>query len=199
MQTVTETAFERLLTGPEEEREQAAEQLMAAGKAAVPGLKRMLNSEDPDVRWWALRALAGIPEKAAADALVEGLTDPDEDVRVCAILGAGERRLESAVEPLLALMAASKAYVRRHVGDALSKIGEAAVPGLIEALTDSQPGVRAQAARALVPIESQQAIPALIQALDDTEPAVEHFAWEALQRMGVGVMYYFSPDQPAGN
>ena len=64
---------------------------------------------------------------------------------------------------------------------------------MIAALGDKTPAVRAQAARALVRIESQQAIPALIRALDDPEPTVEHYAWEALQRMGVGVTVLFQP------
>ena len=79
------------------------------------------------------------------------------------------------------------------MSDALSKIGEPAVPGLIKALEHKQPTVRAQAARALVRIESYQAIPALIKALDDPEPTVEHYAWEALQRMGVGTTIFFKP------
>jgi HEAT repeat protein len=64
---------------------------------------------------------------------------------------------------------------------------------LIQALEDQTPAVRVQAARALVRIQSRQAIPALIKALDDPEAAVEHYAWEALQRMGVGVTVFFRP------
>jgi HEAT repeat protein len=94
---------------------------------------------------------------------------------------------------LLAAMRDGGGYVQRHVGDALSKIGEPAVAGLVQALEAPVASLRANAARALVRIKSEQAIPALIRALDDPEPAVEHYAWEALQRMGVGTMVFFRP------
>ena len=188
-------ALETLQTGTEEEREIAAESLMTFGKAAVPNLKGLLISDDSDTRWWATRALAGIPEPTAAQALIDTLSDPDEDVQVCAVMGLGERReaIPAAQDGLFSLLRRSNPYVRRHVGDALSKIGEAAVPGLLLALEDDAPAVRVQAARALVRIESHQSIPSLIKALDDPEPAVEHYAQDALQRMGVGVTLFFKP------
>jgi HEAT repeat protein len=186
-------ALAALLAGDEEEKEAAAAELINAGRSALPGLQTALAAGDADARWWATRVLAEIPGPEAPQSLLATLADPDEDVRVCAVMALGERRAEIAVEPLLALMAARNAYLRRHIGDALSKIGEPAVRGLIEALQAPFPGMRAEAARALVRIESQQAIPALIKALDDPEPSVEYYAWEALQRMGVGTMVFFKP------
>jgi HEAT repeat protein len=186
-------ALDALLSGTEEEKEAAANTLMAAGTAAVPALQTVLTAGDTDARWWAARALAEIPGPEAGQSLLATLADPDEDVRVCAVLALGERCDDLAVAPLLSLMPNGSDYLRRHIGDALSKIGEPAVPGLIELLQAPSPGVRANAARALVRIESNDAIPALIQALDDPEPTVEHYAWEALQRMGVGTMVFFKP------
>ena len=186
-------ALDALLGGTEEEMESAAAELMVVGQPSVPGLRAVLEAGETDARWWTARALAGIPGTEALQILLATLVDPDEDVRVCAVLALGERREEAAVEPLLALMAGGSDYQRRHIGDALSKIGEPAVAGLIKALEDPSPAVRANAARALVRIESQQAIPALIRALADPEPTVEHYAWEALQRMGVGTMVFFRP------
>jgi len=184
-----------LQNGNEEEKESAAARLMEQGESALPGLEAVLASGNPDARWWAVRALAEIPGSTAVRHLVTALKDPDEDLAVCAAMGLGERREGSpkAVKGLLALLQRPSTYVARHVGDALSKIGEPAVPGLITALEDPIPSVRVQAARALVRIESHQAIPALIQALDDPEAAVEYYAWEALQRMGVGTTLFFKP------
>jgi HEAT repeat protein len=187
--------LEALYDGTEAEREAAAENLMALGEPAVPGLSLVLTSEDSDARWWAVRALAEIPGPAAAQALLSALSDPDEDVRVCAVMGLGERREAdpSSMDQLYALLRQSNAYVGGHISDAFSKIGEPAVPTLIQALEDKIPAVRVQAARALARIESNQTIPSLIKALDDPEPAVEHYAWDALQRMGVGVTLFFKP------
>jgi HEAT repeat protein len=186
-------ALQLLHSGSEDQKEAAATQLMAIGEPAVAGLRAALQSGDADARWWAARALAGVPAPSAAQALLAALSDPDEDVRICAVMGIGERRQAAAVDQLLGMLSQSGGYLARHVADALSKIGEAAVPGLVQALEDPRATVRVQAARALVRIESQQAIPALIKSLDDPEPAVEHYAWEALQRMGVGVTFLFQP------
>lgn len=184
-----------LAAGTEAERESAAERLMACGGPAVAGLVRILASGDDDARWWAARTLAGIPGPEAAQALVEILRDPDDDIVACAVMGLGERRESDpeVVDALLSTLRRAGAYLGRHVSDALSKIGEPAVGGLTLALEEPTPAVRVQAARALVRIESRQSIPALIKALDDPEAAVEHYAWEALQRMGVGVTVFFQP------
>ena len=66
---------------------------------------------------------------------------------------------------------------------------------LIEALGDIDRWVSISAAVALGKIgpEAKEAVPALIKALDDPEAAVEHYAWDALQRMGVGVTLLFKP------
>ena len=189
------TEFDELLAGTEEEKEKAAVGLMALGKSAVAGLQAILARGDSDARWWAVRTLAGISGMAATRSLLAALSDPDEDVQVCAVMGIGERQEMDPTAPsrLVALLHGSNPYLGRHVSDALSKIGEAAVPDLLIALEDKSPAVRSQAARALVRIESQQAVPALIKALDDPEAAVEHYAWDALQRMGVGVTLLFKP------
>lgn len=192
-----ENTFKLLLKGSEEEKERAAQEIMAAGTSGdgsiVYQLKAAINQGDADARWWAVRALAGIPGAEAANALLAALDDTDEDVVVCAILGLGERKEEKAIDPLVTLLDTANEYSARHIGDALSKIGEPAVPGLLAALKNDRVIPRVQAARSLVRIESRQAIPALIQALDDPEPVVEHYAWEALQRMGVGVTVFFQP------
>ncbi|MBN1317115.1 MAG: HEAT repeat domain-containing protein [Anaerolineales bacterium] len=189
--------FDRLNNGDEAQKEEAALELINAADSdagtIISELGAVLENGDEDARWWAARALAGIYHPQAARLLLAALSDPDEDIRVCAIMGLGEHKGGGAVDQLLNLMRESSEYVARHIGDALSKIGEEAAPGLIAALEDERIIVRVQAARSLVRIESQQAIPALIKALDDPEPIVEHYAWEALQRMGVGVTVFFRP------
>jgi len=193
--TDIEKSIGLIISGTEEEKERAADVLIEAGRSfpeqTIAALQPL--ETDRDARWWQARILAEIPGSRAGAYLVSLLCDPDEDTSVCAILALGERRQADSVENLYELMLPSNAYVARHIGDALSKIGEPAVPALIQALQNDRPLVRAEAARALVRIESQQSIPALIRALDDPEPAVEHHAWNALQRMGVGETIFFKP------
>ncbi|HEX5497809.1 MAG TPA: HEAT repeat domain-containing protein [Thermomicrobiales bacterium] len=70
--------------------------------------------------------------------------------------------------------------------DALARIGEAAVPALIEGLADPNPAVRAQAARALARMgpKGHAAVPALILALEDEHESVRLNAARALGQIG---------------
>jgi hypothetical protein len=70
--------------------------------------------------------------------------------------------------------------------DALSRIGEAAVPALVGALSDPDPKVRLQAARALARIgpPAKDAVAALTRALDDSDVAVRANAARALGQIG---------------
>ena len=72
------------------------------------------------------------------------------------------------------------------VADALSRMGTAAVPGLVEALRSNNPEVRAGAARALAMMgpPAADAIPALISALNDPNEVVRRYAIRALGRLG---------------
>jgi HEAT repeat protein len=70
--------------------------------------------------------------------------------------------------------------------DALARIGDSAVPALIESLADPNPTVRAQAARALARMgpKGHAAVPALILALEDETAAVRVNAARALGQIG---------------
>src|SRR2546429_6832493 len=68
--------------------------------------------------------------------------------------------------------------------NALTKIGSAAVPPLLEALKDENPIRRSQAARALGEINVPDAVPALLELLHDTDGTVRESAVLALWRMG---------------
>lgn len=76
--------------------------------------------------------------------------------------------------------------VRETAADALARIGDAAVPSLVETLQDPDREVRAQAARALARMgpRAEPAIPALIAALKDSDKEVRMGAARALGQIG---------------
>lgn len=78
--------------------------------------------------------------------------------------------------------------VRETAADALARIGDAAVPALIDTLADPDQEVRAQAARALARMgqKAEPAVPALIHALDDPNQEVRQGAARALGQIGSG-------------
>ncbi len=177
-------------TADDEQREEAALAVGEMSHHALPGLRRMLQRDDPDIRWWSVRALAALGGPSGLALLLETLADPDPDVRACAAHGLGELAAPEAANPLVRLLNDESAFVARIASNALIQIGQPAVPTLIEALSSTSPAVRAGAARALVPQEStHDAIPALFAVLDDESAIVTYYAEEALERMGVGMIF----------
>jgi HEAT repeat protein len=81
------------------------------------------------------------------------------------------------------------AFVADIAADALSMLGESAVPTLAERLEDKSAHARLLAVRALGRIKSQAAIAPLFGALEDPSYLVRHYAREALESLGVGMVY----------
>ena len=75
--------------------------------------------------------------------------------------------------------------VRQNIAVAISRMGDLAVPALIEALGDEKPQRRAGAAVALGQIrpEARSAIPALLKAVKDKDEVVRRQASYALSRI----------------
>lgn len=156
----------------------------------IPELLDMLQSGQRDHRWWAVRTLAAVGTPPAAEALVTALEDPDPDVRACAVVGLADLRPSTAILPLVNCLSDPSAYVARLAADALGRFGNKATQALISALNEGDIPTRAGAARALRAIQPEEAIPALYAALDDPSMVVTHYAQEALERMGVGLVLF---------
>lgn len=79
-----------------------------------------------------------------------------------------------------------EAGLKETAADALARIGDDAVPALIQALRHENRDVRIQAARALARIGSRakQSVPALVNALYDVDETVRRTAARALGQLG---------------
>lgn len=181
-----------LAEGDEQSREAAAIALGRYGAMALGRLAKMVDSDDRDVRWWAARALAEVGGAPASVPLCAALTDADPDVRACAALALGRIRARDAAPALVERLADESAFVASVAADALSMIGEGAVQALIDAMSSGSPHTRLLAVRAVGRIRSQRAIGPLFGLLDDSSYLVRHYAREALEAIGVGLIF-FSP------
>jgi HEAT repeat protein len=181
---------EAIAAGDDERAERAAQAVGRLGEQALPALREMLSAGERDHRWWAVRALAAVGTEEAVAALIEALNDPDPDVRACAVVGLAGLRPEEAVGPLVGRLSDPSAYVARLAADGLARFGQPAVEPLIAALREGDVAARAGAARALSVIQPEEAVEALCQALDDPSATVTYYAEEALERMGVGMVYF---------
>jgi HEAT repeat protein len=95
----------------------------------------------------------------------------------------------AAAPSLAARLADESAFVASIAADALSMIGEPAVSALAEKLDDGEPHVRLLAVRALGRIKSQSAIGPLFGVLEDSSYLVRYYAQEALEALGVGMVF----------
>jgi HEAT repeat protein len=94
------------------------------------------------------------------------------------------------VEALVRRLSDPNPLVSRIAADSLARIGSPAVPALIVTLQEGNAPARAGAARALSIILPEEAVPVLCAALDDPSAIVTHYAEEALEKMGVGLMLF---------
>jgi len=151
-----------------------------------------LRDATPRVRADALANLAfyGAP---AVPALLDGLRDPDPQVRVGAARGLGQigPAARDAVGVLVAALNDSDPRVRFDVAMAIGRIGPTArdaIPGLGRALRDPAPEVRVGAAMGLGGMGSaaEEMVPGLVQALRDGNAALRITAADALGSIGAG-------------
>lgn len=186
-----------LIGGDDQRAEAAALALGEHGEQALSIIGPLLHSASPDLRWWAVRALAELPSGVAAPRLAQSLADTDLEVRRCAALGLS-RCLDSQAVPALAdALRSPDSLLARLAGNALSAArGSAAAPVaaevLLRLLDDPSQRVRLEAVRALALLGETSTIPRLFAALDEDSALLEYWANEGLERMGVG-MAFFSP------
>lgn len=181
-----------LQEGSDDSREAAAVALGHLGTEALPLLADLLASRNPDDRWWAARALAEVGGEGSVPLLIESLDDADPDVRACACLALGRVGGEGAARALVVGLADDSAFVASIAADALSMIGEPAVTVLAERLRAEEAHTRLLAVRALSRIRSEAAVGPLFGLLEDSSYLVRYYAQEALEALGVG-MVFFSP------
>jgi hypothetical protein len=173
---------------------QALSDVSDGESAVLPTIRDLLSDVDADRRWWGVRALAAVgarlPPARLLDLLTQALDDADPGVRACAAQVAGELRLSGAVPALVRRLADLDPLAARVAADSLGRIGAPAVQPLIAALQAGETPVRAGAARALFIIQPEQAVVPLCEALDDPSAIVSHYASEALEQMGVGLLLF---------
>lgn len=104
-------------------------------------------------------------------------------------LGAFKRDATSAIPALVSALKTDEEYkVRENIINALSRIGNdnpEALRAVVEALGDSNPRVRAQAARFLPQFENKAKLgrPELLKCLEDPDSLIRGLAAEALKQM----------------
>lgn len=186
------TLLADLTSGNEPQAEAAAVRFISHGSKAFYALATLYASPDPEVRWWALRALTEFDDERICNLLLLGLGDENPEVQACAALGLRTHPTETAISKLIDLLESKDRLLSRLVRDALVALKEAATPHLIEILEDKEAShiKQLEAVRALAEIEDPASIGALFHVFNDGSGLMQHWAEEGLTRMGVGMVFY---------
>jgi HEAT repeat protein len=152
------------LTDPNRMIREAAAELLEKRVELLPRIERLPEHPDPDIDEARRRVLVTLRGKRLRES--------------------GD--LDDELPELVASLNAKDPEVRKEAARLLSWVGpegRSAVPALVEALKDDEPGVRCAAASALGAIGGKDAVAALAQALRDRDNHVQFSAGLALQRL----------------
>ena len=193
MRAIDKTALiAELTSGSDTRAEAAALHLAAEGPQSLAILKELIAEANPEVRWWAARALAEVDDPGVTQLLVQALGDPSAEVRQCGALALSCQPDSQAIPDLIQCLAAPDRMLARLAGNTLVVMDSVAVPDLIEVMGNGSQAARLEAARALSEIGDTRAIPVLFKALEEDSAVLEYWAEEGLKNMGVG-MTFFEP------
>ena len=166
-----------------------------AVSAAVPAVTQSLADPNSYIKLAAIETLGQIGPEAnsAIPDLVQFLVHRDEAFREAAIEALKNIDHDWASNPLIASTIADFAKQLGEAGNpkeiaanAVTVIGAAAVPALIDVLASRDRVARQNAAKALgrIGVEAKAAIPALTRVLEDDHPWVQNEAAKALEKIG---------------
>ncbi|MFN2200038.1 MAG: HEAT repeat domain-containing protein [Caldilineaceae bacterium] len=155
-----------------------------------PALIAMAGSDDPEARWWAVRALAQVGSDQSVDTVAAALHDDDSALRAAAALAIAHlyAREPAASKPALPMLANmltdDDGLVRQSAADALAMCGDDAVESLASIIDTLQGGARARAAYSLRKICTPRAGELLYPLLDDPNHLVRSYAYDGLDDLG---------------
>ncbi len=192
--TSLEDLIHRLTSGDDEQAEAAALEISSFGAAALDELRALLSHEQEDVRWWAVRALAGLKNTPEVDELLrKALHDPASSVQQCAALGLAAHPSAEMVPELVKCLSSRDQLLARLAANAMIVIGPDAVPALIGVMESGPQIARLEAVKALAEIGDERAIPVFFKAIKDGDSQlIEYWSDIGLEKMGIG-MRFFKP------
>lgn len=145
--------------------------------------KQLYSSDSPHIRFQAARSLQQMGE-VGTETLIKALCTDNEQTQVMAAM-ALVKMGANVLEPLTSAFRSAPSYARQKLVWVLYSAGQkAAIPILIEALSDHNAKVRRYAAWALGYLKAKEVVPQLIMALDDYNYKVRFDSAAALVKIG---------------
>lgn len=190
-QTTLDSLLAAIHANDDEAAEQVVTQYTAESAPVLDDILSLLDADDADRRWWAVRTAAAVaPLTEGSMARLEGplrqrLYDADPAVRCAAALAVGHLQLTGLVDELASALSDESGWVRSSAADALALLGEPAVPALLRVLAGTAQGARTRAAYALSKIHTMEVANAFYHCLQDENRLVQTYAYDTLEQMGL--------------
>lgn len=185
-----------LTSANEPQAEAAAVQLVQFGHHAFNALEKLTLSPEPDIRWWAIRALNEFIDPDTRPIFIRALEDPHPEIQACAALCLKNHPSPEAVPTLIALLGHSDQLLSRLAGGALIALKTEATQSLIDCIESPEttnPRTRLEAVRALAEIQDPTSISTLFKIYQEGSSMMQHWAEEGLTKLGIG-MVFFDPN-----
>ena len=185
-----ETLLADLISGDETLAETAMNKLIAQGEKSLPALANLLDSSNPDHRWWAISTAAQI-DAVDVDWLLAALDDEALEVQQSAALGLAAHPCPKAVPALINSLCSPDAMLVTLATNALIAVGTDAVSALLNLFQDpkTRNTARLGAIRALAEIADTRAIPVFMTALEEDSALIHHWAETGLEKLGLDMVY----------
>lgn len=190
MRSITDLVTD-LVSGDETAAETAVAILAERGEAAAEVLG-LLDSSEAEHRWWAVRSLAALPAPRT-EWFIGALRDDEAEVRAAAALALAAHPHEGSAAALVSALSDEVNLVAVMAVQALSRIGGAAVPPLLDAYASAVPRGRIHIMRALAELRDPRSIRLMMDSLEEDSAALQYWAQEGLERLGLN-MVYLKPD-----
>jgi HEAT repeat protein len=190
-------AIGRYIADLEDPRQAVASRAEGRLLVAIPRLRRSRHivvdlllaataHPNPHVRYRAVWALGATRSPRAYPAILALSQDPDERVRYDAMMALGRFGYTQGIEPLIELVrqANREDSLLDAAAMSLARLGQSAIPPLLELLQTDNPAIRGLAARTLGGIRDPVAIEPIAALLTDLDEWVRIAALESLGEIG---------------
>ncbi|QLQ07414.1 MAG: hypothetical protein HZY76_16290 [Anaerolineae bacterium] len=188
-QTTLDSLLAAIHANDDEAAEQVVTQYTAESAPVLDDILSLLDADDADRRWWAVRTAAAVaPLTEGSMARLEGPLRQrlyDADPR-CAVRPRWQSVtwLTGLVDEPASALSDESGWVRSSAADALALLGEPAVPALLRAGRHSA-GRTHRAAYALSKIHTMEVANAFYHCLQDENRLVQTYAYDTLEQMGL--------------
>ncbi len=177
-----------LTSGDEARAEGAAVRLAEAGQPILLALEPLLSSNVPDHRWWAVRTL-GQMSSPRVDWLRRAMGDSSAEVRAAAALALVSHPAKDAAPALIEALDDEDGIVAILAVNALTAIGQSAVPALLDAFPQSSQRGKIQIMRTIAGLRDHRAIPLMMKAIEDDSAMLRYWAEDGIERLGLNMVY----------